>query len=109
VAKREARVLDAGGPAATVNPERLSVFQRVADRVSYGMGTPQNIIFWIIAVALWVAAGLYIAQHPFLPDWFTSNGRSGTSRPRSGGWAPKSSRSLMSRRSSPRPSRRTPS
>jgi low affinity Fe/Cu permease len=73
VAKREARVLDAGGPAATVNPERLSVFQRVADRVSYGMGTPQNIIFWIIAVALWVAAGPYIAQHPFLPDRFTSN------------------------------------
>jgi hypothetical protein len=57
MATRETRVLEPGGPTATLNPERLSVFQRIADRVSYGMGTPQNIIFWIIAVGLWIAAG----------------------------------------------------
>ena len=69
----DTKVLKPGGPALTTNPERLSVFQRVADAVSYAMGTPTNIIIWLLAVATWVAFGPYIAGHSFLPDWFTSN------------------------------------
>lgn len=54
-------------------PERLSLFQRIADRVSYAMGTPTNIIIWLLAVGTWIAFGPYIAGHNFLPAWFTSN------------------------------------
>ncbi|HEV2217371.1 MAG TPA: hypothetical protein VGV88_07335 [Candidatus Dormibacteraeota bacterium] len=59
--------------AVTESPERLSMFQRIADRVSYAMGTPTNIIIWLLAVGTWIAFGPYIAGHNFLPDWFTSN------------------------------------
>lgn len=55
------------------SPERLSLFQRIADRVSYAMGTPTNIIIWLLAVGTWIAFGPYIAGHNFLPAWFTSN------------------------------------
>ena len=68
-----AKLLEPGGPAATLNPERLSLFQRVADKVSYAMGTPTNILIWILAVGTWIAFGPYIAGHNFLPGWFTSN------------------------------------
>ncbi|MFZ0060239.1 MAG: hypothetical protein WAL35_09395 [Acidimicrobiales bacterium] len=54
--------------------ERLSLFQRIADKVSYGMGTPTNIIIWILLVGTWIALGPYFAKHSFLPAWFTSNG-----------------------------------
>ncbi len=54
--------------------EDLSLFQRIADRVSYGMGTPTNIVIWILAVGTWIALGPYFANHTFLPAWFTSNG-----------------------------------
>ncbi|HEV2414204.1 MAG TPA: hypothetical protein VGX27_05305 [Candidatus Dormibacteraeota bacterium] len=54
-------------------PERLSLFQKIADRVSYAMGTPTNIIIWLLAVGTWIAFGPYIAGHNFLPAWFTSN------------------------------------
>jgi low affinity Fe/Cu permease len=57
----------------TAAPERLGTFQRLADRVSYGMGTPANIIIWIIAVGAWIALGPVVAQHNFMPAWFTSN------------------------------------
>ena len=43
-------------PAASstmTNAERLPLFQRIADRVSYGMGTPLNIGIWIIVVVGW--------------------------------------------------------
>jgi low affinity Fe/Cu permease len=73
MARRDTQVLEHGGVSATLNPERLSPFQRVADRVSYAMGTPTNIIIWIIAVGTWIAMGPYIAGHDFLPEWFTSN------------------------------------
>lgn len=53
--------------------ERLSLFQKIADRVSYGMGTPQNITIWIVLVGTWVALGPFISRHNFLPAWFTSN------------------------------------
>ena len=69
----DTKVLEPGGPAATANPERLSVFQRIADMVSYAMGTPTNIIIWLLAVGTWIAFGPYIAAHNFLPSWFTSN------------------------------------
>ena len=58
----------------TAAPERLSLFQRLADKVSYGMGTPANIIVWILLVGGWIALGPYFANHNFLPAWFTSNG-----------------------------------
>ena len=51
---------------------KTSAFQKLADTVSYAMGTPANIIFWLLAVAIWIALGPYIAGHAFLPGWFTS-------------------------------------
>jgi|HubBroStandDraft_1064217.scaffolds.fasta_scaffold86617_2 hypothetical protein len=58
--------------------ERLSLFQRVADRVSYGMGTPTNIAVWIVLVAGWTLlfafGGSKIASGTWLPVWFTSTG-----------------------------------
>ncbi len=74
MAGSDTRVLEASGPSATLNAERLSVFQRIADKVSYAMGTPTNILIWLIAVGVWVALGPYFANHQFLPAWFTSNG-----------------------------------
>lgn len=52
-------------------------FIKIADSVSFGMGTPTNIFFWILAVAIWIALGalrpgLFI-EGSFLPKWFTSN------------------------------------
>jgi len=58
---------------ATDRQETLSPFQKLADRVSYAMGTPTNIIIWLVAVGTWIALGPYIAGHSFLPSWFTSN------------------------------------
>jgi len=45
----------------------------IADRVSYAMGTWQNIVVWIILVGAWFALGPYLAHHSVLPAWFTSN------------------------------------
>lgn len=52
---------------------RPTFFQRLADKVSYAMGTPTNIIIWLLAVGIWIAMGPFIAGRHFLPDWFTSN------------------------------------
>jgi low affinity Fe/Cu permease len=58
---------------ATIDKEgKPSAFQRLADTVSYAMGTPANIIFWLLAVAIWIALGPFIAGHAYLPAWFTS-------------------------------------
>src|SRR5580700_3686722 len=63
---------------APAKPEQLSLFQRVADRVSYGMGTPTNIAVWIVLVAGWTLlfafGGSKIASGTWLPVWFTSTG-----------------------------------
>jgi low affinity Fe/Cu permease len=71
-------VLEPGGPTATAAPERLSFFQRIADRVSYAMGTPTNIGVWIVLVVGWTLlfafGGPSIASGSFLPHWFTSTG-----------------------------------
>ena len=52
-------------------------FLKIADAVSFGMGTPTNIIFWILAVAVWFILGLtqqkLFIEAKFLPAWFTSN------------------------------------
>jgi low affinity Fe/Cu permease len=53
--------------------QRANRFVRVADRVSYAMGTWQNIVVWIILVGAWFAFGPYLANHSVLPAWFTSN------------------------------------
>jgi low affinity Fe/Cu permease len=65
----------AGQPGAShaTAPERLTLFQRIADKVSYGMGTPQNILIWLAVIIAWVALGPFIANHNFIPAWFTSN------------------------------------
>ena len=52
-------------------------FVKVADAVSFGMGTPTNILFWILAVVVWFYLGYtrreMFAEGDFLPAWFTSN------------------------------------
>ncbi len=51
-------------------------FLKIADFVSFGMGTPTNIIFWVLAVVVWFYLGVtrpsLFTQAKFLPDWFTS-------------------------------------
>ena len=51
-------------------------FLKLADAVSFGMGTPTNIIFWILAVAVWFWLGAtrqnLFQDGSFLPTWFTS-------------------------------------
>ncbi len=73
------KLLPADAPLETANPERLSLFQRVADKVSYGMGTPTNIAIWVVLVVGWVL--LFALDHAksvqlgtFMPHWFTSTG-----------------------------------
>jgi low affinity Fe/Cu permease len=73
----QAEVLEAGEPAANLAPEEVSLFQRIADKVSYGMGTPANIGVWIIIVVGWTllfALHAVNARGTFLPTWFTSTG-----------------------------------
>lgn len=52
-------------------------FLKLADAVSFGMGTPTNILFWILAVVVWFGLGMtrreWFVDGSFLPDWFTSN------------------------------------
>jgi low affinity Fe/Cu permease len=60
-----------------VGPDRESVFLRVADKVSDGMGKPTNILIWLIAVIGWTllfALSKQLAKGTFLPSWFTSQG-----------------------------------
>lgn len=59
--------------------KRRSVFERVADAVSWGMGTPANIAAWVLVVLVWFVLGaldqgLFTGGHSFLPAWFTSTG-----------------------------------
>lgn len=52
-------------------------FLKLADAVSFGMGTPTNIFFWILAVGIWFLLGItqkdLFTKGKFLPEWFTSN------------------------------------
>jgi low affinity Fe/Cu permease len=73
----QATALTPGAPKPADTPERISLFQRVADRVSYGMGTPTNIGIWIVIVVGWTllfAFHIVDARGSFLPVWFTSTG-----------------------------------
>jgi hypothetical protein len=64
---------DSDGDEHDDDEQHLNRFVRVADRVSYAMGTWQNIVVWIILVGTWFALGPYLAHHSVLPAWFTSN------------------------------------
>jgi low affinity Fe/Cu permease len=73
----ETKTFEPAEVAATAAPERLSLFQRAADKVSYGMGTPLNIGVWIVIVVGWTllfALHIVNARGTFLPLWFTSTG-----------------------------------
>jgi low affinity Fe/Cu permease len=52
-------------------------FLKLADAVSFGMGTPTNIFFWLLAVGIWFFLGItqkdLFLKGKFLPEWFTSN------------------------------------
>ena len=64
-------------PSERADRELLSPIQRVADKVSYGKGTPLNIGVWIILVVSWVfilVLHLVYAQGTFPLTWFTSTG-----------------------------------
>jgi low affinity Fe/Cu permease len=65
----------ASNEQSDTEPEPL--FQRIADRVSYGMGTPLNIGIWVVLVVGWTllfALNVVNANGTFLPKWFTSTG-----------------------------------
>lgn len=50
-------------------------FVNFADKVSYGIGTPLNIGFWVFAMVVWFAIFIIhpaLAEKNFMPAWFTS-------------------------------------
>ena len=66
-------------PKKVKDPNEEPVFQRVADKVSYGMGTPLNIAIWVVLVLGWtllfaLSSSKSIQEGTFLPAWFTSTG-----------------------------------
>ena len=66
-------------PKKVKDPSEEPVFQRIADKVSYGMGTPLNIAIWIVLVVGWtllfaLSSSKSIQGGTFLPAWFTSTG-----------------------------------
>jgi uncharacterized membrane protein len=66
-------------PKKVKDPREEPIFQRIADKVSYGMGTPANIFIWVVLVVGWtllfaLSPSEYIQGGRFLPSWFTSTG-----------------------------------
>src|SRR5580658_5396894 len=66
-------------PKKVKDPNEEPVFQRIADKVSYGMGTPLNIAIWLVVVLGWtllfaLSSSKSIQGGTFLPQWFTSTG-----------------------------------
>jgi hypothetical protein len=57
---------------------RDSLFQRFTDAISFGQGTPGNILSWAVAVVAWTVlfavGGQHIDSGTWLPAWFTSLG-----------------------------------
>jgi hypothetical protein len=50
-------------------------FVDFADKVSYGIGTPLNIGFWVFAMIIWFAIFIIhpeLSSKNFMPAWFTS-------------------------------------
>jgi len=68
------------GPLADSGPpaEREGIFDRAADFVSFAMGRPKNIVFWLVLVLAWtfvfVFGGPHLRSGNWLPSWFTSTG-----------------------------------
>ena len=59
------------------DPDKVSLFERVADYVSAAMGRPANIMVWLLLVIGWTslfAFKIVPASGSFLPGWFTSQG-----------------------------------
>src|SRR5580698_4823547 len=66
-------------PKAVKDPNEEPIFQRIADKVSYGMGTPLNIAIWVVLVLGWTLLFLvdrnpHVQNGSFMPAWFTSTG-----------------------------------
>ncbi len=65
-------------PPADLIQRRDSFFQRITDAISFGQGTPGNILGWAAAVIAWTVlfavGGRYIDSGDWLPRWFTSLG-----------------------------------
>ncbi len=66
-------------PKKVKDPSEEPIFQRIADKVSYGMGTPLNIFIWVVLVIGWtllfaLSSSESIRGGKFLPAWFTSTG-----------------------------------
>ena len=66
-------------PKKVKDPSEEPIFQRIADRVSYAMGTPINIFVWLVLVLGWTLLFALSSSHSiqggkFLPAWFTSTG-----------------------------------
>jgi low affinity Fe/Cu permease len=54
--------------------DRENFFDKVADWVSFAMGRPKNIIFWLVLVLGWTlifATHIVSATANFMPAWFT--------------------------------------
>lgn len=50
-------------------------FVDFADKVSYGIGTPLNIGFWVFIIVVWFVVFMVrpeLANKSFMPAWFTS-------------------------------------
>ena len=65
-------------PVDGVTVRNDSWFQRFADWVSEAMGSPGNIVIWLVLVVAWVSVfafgGPHLASGTWLPAWFTSQG-----------------------------------
>ena len=65
-------------PVDGVTVKKDNWFQRFADWVSEAMGSPANIVIWLVAVIAWVSifafGGPHLATGSWLPAWFTSQG-----------------------------------
>jgi low affinity Fe/Cu permease len=76
----EVLVTDSTKPDSPVDEaaKRASLFQRFADWVSEAMGSPGNIVFWLVLVVVWFSifafGGAHLASGDWLPAWFTSQG-----------------------------------
>ena len=69
---------NAAPSTSTTARHQDSLFQRFADWVSQAMGSPGNIVFWLVLVVAWVSifafGGPRLANGSWLPAWFTSQG-----------------------------------
>jgi low affinity Fe/Cu permease len=65
-------------PTSEPPAKAATVFDRLADYVSFAMGRPKNIVFWLVLVLAWIFVfafgGPHLASGSWLPAWFTSTG-----------------------------------